>query len=307
MNKKWLGAGAALLLGGCASVEMAQYKVTSFAEVPLTKGASVKIVANGDAMSPIVDALKSEFAAFAKDKENGFKVVEENADYWFILSGAGQYAKGAPQAVKVVAKKETAAGGTEVLAAETKNFASAAKGVSVAVYQAKSLTPVHYFEIPIYTGDNTKGAVRDEQTYDKAFAKDVVERVKDAFLTQQKDVETPVPLEADATLRSQFAQGAKGYDAFLKTYKSLGAVDLAKLCEALRTKTYEGSDANMKLGNYYLYLLVKEAQTKDPAELEKIKNEQLMILEASDAKGLAEAVPVALARLEYKLVNLGAK
>lgn len=307
MNKKWLGAGAALLLGGCASVEMAQYTVTSFAEVPLKKGASVKIVANDDEMTPVVDALKSEFAAFAKDKENGFKVVEANADYWFILSGAGQYAKGESQSVKSVAKKETEAGGTEVLASETKNFASAAKGVSVAVYQAKNLTPVHYFEIPIYTGDNTKDAVRDENTYDKAFAKDVVERVKDAFLTQQKDVETPVPLEADATLRSQFAQGAKGYDAFLKTYKSLGDVNLAKLCEALRTKTYEGSDANMKLGNYYLYLLVKEAQTKDPAELEKIKDEQLMILEASDAKGLAEAVPVALARLEYKLANLGAK
>ena len=30
-------AGAALLLGGCASVEMAQYTVTSFAEIPLKK------------------------------------------------------------------------------------------------------------------------------------------------------------------------------------------------------------------------------------------------------------------------------
>ena len=30
-----------------------------------------------------------------------------------------------------------------------------------------------------------------------------------------------------------------------------------------------------------------------------------MILRASDADGLTEAVPVALARLEYKLANLG--
>ena len=39
--------------------------------------------------------------------------------------------------------------------------------------------------------------------------------------------------------------------------------------------------------------------------LSKVKDEQLMILEASEAKGIAEAVPVALARLEYKLANVG--
>jgi len=42
MKRMWLGAGAALLLGGCASVEMAQYTVTSFAEVPLKEKAKVK-------------------------------------------------------------------------------------------------------------------------------------------------------------------------------------------------------------------------------------------------------------------------
>ena len=52
-------------------------------------------------------------------------------------------------------------------------------------------------------------------------------------------------------------------------------------------------------------ILVKEATTLDPDVLSKVKGEQLMILEASEAKGLAEAVPVALARLEYKLANIG--
>ena len=78
-----------------------------------------------------------------------------------------------------------------------------------------------------------------------------------------------------------------------------------KLCEQLRTKTYEGPDADKKLGNYYLFLLVEEAMTLDPEKLAAIKREQLMILEASEAKGIAEAVPVALARLEYKLANIG--
>ena len=80
---------------------------------------------------------------------------------------------------------------------------------------------------------------------------------------------------------------------------------MAKLCEQLRTKKYEGSDADERLGNYYLYLLVKEALTLDPAALAKIRDEQLIILRSSEAKGLAEAVPVALARLEYKLGNIG--
>ena len=50
---------------------------------------------------------------------------------------------------------------------------------------------------------------------------------------------------------------------------------------------------------------MKETLTLDPSELSKIKDEQLLILRSSDAKGIAEAVPVALARLEYKLANLG--
>jgi len=310
MNKKLLGAGVALLLGGCASVEMAQYTVTSFAEIPLKKQAKVKIVANNDALNTVVDSLKSEFG-----KSDSFSVVDKNADYWFVLSGAGQYVKSEAQKKISVVKKETAGGGAEAFEETSQNLASAAKGVSVAVYETKTLSPVHYFEIPIYTGDNTKDAVRDENGYETSFVKDVVERVKDAFITQQKQVETPMPLEADGDLRDLFVKGGEAYakdpknkDAykpFLVKYKQLGSVDLGKLCEQLRTKTYEGSDADKILGNYYLYLLVKETLTLDPSELSKIKDEQLMILRASDAKGIAEAVPVALARLEYKLSNLG--
>ena len=306
--KKLVGAGVVLLLGGCASVEMAQYTVTSFAEIPLKEKAKVKIVTNSDGLDSVVDSVKGEFK-----KNDKFSVVDDKADYWFVLSGAGQYVKNSPQTKVSVVKKESETGGTETFAETSMNLASAAKGVSVAVYETKTLAPVHYFEIPIYAGDNTKDAVRDESKFDAAFAKEVVERVSDAFITQQKQVETPIPLEADGNLRALFIKGgeafakdgSKAYAPFLQAYKSKGAVDLAKLCEQLRTKTYEGSDADEKLGNYYLYLLVKEATTLDPETLSKVKGEQLMILEASDAKGIAEAVPVALARLEYKLANIG--
>ena len=296
--RKLGGVGIALLLGGCASVEMAPYKVTSFAEVPLKEKATVKVVANDDAMAPIVDALKAEFT-----KSGTYKVSDEKADYWFVLSGAGQYVKSAPQTKVTVAKKENEKGGEEILAESRLNFASAAKGVSVAVYETKTLAPVYYFEIPIYTGDNSETAVRPENMYDKSFTKDVVERVKDAFITQTKPVETPMPKDADADLRELFAKG--DYAGFVKKYQSLGKIDLAKFCEQVRTKTYEGGDAEKRLCNYYLYLLVSESKTLDPKKIAEIRDQHLLILETCDNKGLAESVPVALARLEYKLANVG--
>lgn len=308
MKARWLGIGTALLLGGCASVEMAQYTVTSFAEVPLKEKARVKIVANGDALTPIATALAAEFG-----KSGALHVVEDKADYWFVLNGTRQYLESTPQKTVSVDKRENESGGTEILAETTRNLASAATGVSVAVYETKTLAPVHYLEVPIYSGDNTNAVVRKAADFEAQFTAEVVERVKDAFVTQEKQVETPIPLEADGTLRELFTKGGEkfakegrqAYKPFLLRYKQLGTIDLAKLCEQLRTKTYEGSDADLRLGNYYLYLLVKEVIRQDPAELKKIQDEQMMILRASDAKGLAEAVPVALARLEYKRSNLG--
>ena len=298
MKTRWVGVGVALLLGGCSTVEMAQYTVTSFPEVALNKDAKVRIVANGASMEPIAAAVKTEFS-----KNGGFKVTEEGADYWFIISGLSDYKKSDPVKTKTVVKKEDDAGGQEVLVSETKNLASAAKGVSVAVYNAKSLAPVHYFEIPIYTGDNTKDAVRGKKVYDAAFSKDVVERVKDAFLTQKKDVETPIPLKANGKLRELFAK--RDYTGFITAYKNVAKIDLKKFCEDVRTGKYKESDVPEKLGNYYLYLLVKESMTLDPKTLASVKEEQMRILWTSDDAGLAQSVPVALARLEYKLANVG--
>lgn len=326
MKVNWLGVGMTLLLGGCASVEMAQYTVTSFPEVPLKEKSEIKIVAADNGLEGLVGELKEEFK-----KNGGFTVTDEKARYWFVINGLKDYADGGSQDVVSVVKQENANGGQEVIVRTKYNFASAAEGVSVAVYDAESLAPVHYFEIPIYTGDRTKNAVRAKDVYDAAFAKDVVERVKDAFLTQSKNVETPMPLEADGKLRELFAKGGKrraklldegkkdgdefrsaydeflsAYREFLLTYKENGTITLTEFCEKIRTGAYKESDAEKRLGNYYLYLLVREAlRGSDPAVLEKTQKEHMEILRTSDAKGLAEAVPVALARLEYKLTNVG--
>ncbi len=307
MDKKLLGAGMALILAGCASVEMAQYTVTSFAEVPLKEKAKVKIVTANDNLGTIVKSVSDAFRASGK-----LSVVDSGADYWFVLSGVSQYVKGTPQTKITVVKKENASGGQELFAEESLNFASAANGVSVAVYDAKTLAPVYYFEVPNYSGDRTKGSVRTADIYASAFGKEVAERISDALITQQKQVETPIPLEADGKLRELFIKGGemfakegeKAYKPFLVAYQP-EKINLTEFCEKLRTKTYEGSDAAKKLGNHYLFLLVKEALRGDHETLAKIRDDQLMILEASEAKGIVEAVPVALARLEYKLANIG--
>lgn len=308
MQKRWIGVCAAFLLGGCASVEMAKYAVTSFAEVPLKEKARIKVVANSDNLDVVVNAVKSEFL-----KKGNFTIVEENADYWLVLRGARQYAESKPLRKVSVVEQENSAGGAEIFAEEMRKVASAAMGISVAVYDSRNLDPVYYFEIPIYSGDNGKEDVRDDRTFYGAFVEEVRERISDIFITQNKQIETPIPLEADENLRRLFIKGGDlyakegliAYRDFLKAYKAFGTINLEELCEQLRTDAYKGSDADLILSNYYLYLLVEEAMSQDPVVMERIRDDQLAILRSTEAKGLAEAIPVALARLEYKLANIG--
>lgn len=293
MNRKWLGAGMALLVGGCASVEMAPYTVTSFAEVPLKDKAKVKVVSSADALKPLAKALVEELK-----KGESLEVVESDADYYFCLSGAYESSKVTTQNVALTTEVENANGGEEKIVTEAINCASAAQSVGVAVYETSSLAPVYYMDIPTYDGDNGKDATRSSAEYAKNFAEEAVERIMDVFVTQKKDIETKIPLEADADLREAFKN--RNYAAFKDSLK----VDIDKVNKQIAEGTYQGEPLKKILANYSLYLLVKETQTEDPGELKKIKAEQLRIIESCDEDGLAESVPVALARLEYKLGNI---
>ena len=51
--RKLGGVGIPLLVCGCASVEMAPYKMTAFAAVPLNDKVAIKIVANNDTVTSI--------------------------------------------------------------------------------------------------------------------------------------------------------------------------------------------------------------------------------------------------------------
>ena len=302
MKKLVMVAGIALLICGCTTVQYTDYPVISFAEVSLKDHAKIKIVSGnkGESADRIVATLKKEFAA-----NKQYKVVEKGADYWFVISDLHQYKMDAPQGCVDVVKNENKSGGSEVLKETVRNFTSASRGVSVAIYQVDGLVPFHYFEVPLYDGEKIKGkGVKAEKIYDDTFAKMAVSRIKDVFLTQEKIVKTPIPLDADPVLRDFFDK--KDWSGFMAKYKELGPIDLKTFTADILSEKYEGKDADLKLCNYYLYLLAKEIKAKDVATLKKVADEHLLILEATQSKGLSEAAPVALARIEYKLANLGA-
>lgn len=293
MNKNWLGAGFALLLGGCASVEMAQYTVTSFAEVPLKENAKVKVVANNDFAAPLAKAFEAQLK-----KGKSLSVVEEGADYYFCIGGAYASGKSICQKLYSKSKVEAGNGSKEVVAEATAKCSSAAQAVSVSVYSTLNLVPVYYMEVSLYDGDNGIKDARESDAYAKKFAEDAVERIMDVFVTQKKDIETKIPLEADSNLREAFKN--RNYSAFKDNLK----VDIDKVTKAISEGVYKGEPLEKILANYSLYLLVKEVQTDDPEKLREIMDEQLKILENCNADGLVESVPVALARLEYKIANL---
>ena len=320
-NLVW-GAGLALLMSGCATVEMAKYRVTSFAEVPLKSESSVRIAANGKAAEQVVTALKKQL-----ENVDSLLVVDGKADYWMIVNAEQQYKTSDAQKKWTVIKQENESGGQDVLAESTINLASAAKSVSVAVYETATLAPVHYFEIPIYSGDAEAGDTRTEEVLQEKFLKEAVERIMDTFVTQEKTVDTEVSKKGDGDLRKMFIKAGEAEDVgseyakvqaaicrkyadFVRKYKlTHGKIDLKKLLAAIESKEYDGKiAADTVLADYHMYLLVDEfnaTRKQDAEKLNWIRDQHMMILEHSEEAGLSVAIPVALARLEYKLANLG--
>ena len=297
MNKLVVGVGLTLMACGCASVEMAKYKVTSYAEVTMSSGAKVKVVSNGNVADETAAALKKEL-----QKGKKFTVVDGAADYWIVLSAMSEYAKPSQIVGFSVEAQESADGGSERIVEGSKSLSAGSLGISVSVYDSEKLSPVCYFQILMYDGDLGRKA-RSEQDYATAFAKDASERLSDVFITQEKEVETAIPVVADGTLRDLFKKG--DYTGFEAAYAKIGPADLTKLCEDLKAKTYEGPNPKQMFANCYLDLLVKELNAKSRKDLEAIYKKQLMIVENCDEAGIAESVPVALARLEYKLAHFG--
>lgn len=290
-----LGIVAAVVCGGCSTpVEMSTYRVKTLPEISLKSHAAIKIVAENDEVEPLAESLRKAFGDSGE-----YSVVDDNADYWLVVGGLQAVSDGGSLETMVVDKKETG----DAIVTKTRNVSSAASGLSVVVYDTASLSPVTYLDLSSFDGDCHEGVARTAADYSESFKQNLVERVKDAFLVQDKNIQVPVPMEADAELRTLFKQGR--YLDFVRRYKMLGCVDLRGLRDQLHSgasQKLQKEEVARKLGNYYLYLLIRESVVRDQPRLKKTADEHLMLLETAEVKGLTESVPTALGRIERIIV-----
>lgn len=303
----WMAIVMALTLTGCFTVESSKYVHTVYAELPLKNNARVKIVSADEETRALASVVEK---AFVGDNENGFKVVQNDADYWIVLAGASKYAKNEPHEKKIVTSNETQYGGAQSVTSVRLNNFSAAKAISVVVYETRPLAPIRYYDVPVFWGELTDKEISNAAACEAAIATEIGKVLGQVFLTKKRLVKIEVPLAADERLRRCFATCSEMYakgsdDAFDDFLHSFDLTGMEGLFDALRAGTYEGDDALLRLSNYHLYLLAKCAVTNDSDELAKIRGEELKILEVSDARGIVQSVPPALGMIEYKLSHLG--
>lgn len=306
-----LGGAAtmALVISGCSSVNWEKVGYTSPAnEVNLKANPSVKIVAigNQEMLTPLVGAISSEFS-----KSGQIRVTEDAPDYWLVFNGEkgfrtdDQAAAQFNRTVEKVAQKSDA-GGREYLQKKDQNSSAATALLSVAVYGVTDLSPVYYFDIALYDADFKQGKVRDGLAYDKKFTDQIIAKVKDAFLTQNRIVETALPKNADSGMKKALIAGDS--KAVISRAAQVIPQDFdAFLADITAGKYKEKADEmESKLSNYYVLALAREIGNFEPANLNKLHAQHVAILNQTNKDGLSIACPNSLARIESKLKLLQA-
>lgn len=301
-----LGGAAALAvaISGCSSVSWENVGYVSPAnEINLEANPSIKIVAVGNKamMDPIVAAITSEFA-----KSGQFKMDAVTPDYWIILNGERRFrvddAKTIPfnrTVEKVVQQND--AGGYEYMRTVDHNSSAAAALLSVAVYGVKDLSPIYYFDVAMYDADFKGGNVRGEVDYNKAFDSQIMSKIKDAFLTQKRSIETALPKNADGDMKDAIRKGdVKAVQTRAKQIIPQSFDDFMKDIVAGKYKD-NADEMEGKLSNYYILALSQEIGNFEPANLKKLHALHVAILNQTKGDGLAIACPNSLARIESKL------
>ncbi len=315
-----LGAvGVAAVACGCYSPKVAytNYQTTAFAEVALKDKAKIKVVTVGESPAPAA-LLSSIKDGFAKSKQ--FTVVDDKADYWMIVNGLEEIRVDTPaqlpfnetaEVVTVGAKDDQPGPAHEEVVGKRQASRTQSKSVSVAIYEASSLTPLHYFEIPLYDGVmKAAGGEKapSKEDLDKELSEQIVGRIKDVFVTQVKDIQTPVPEEASDAMKAAMS-GKDAAKAVAAAAKSAIPQPFGEFIKDVQGGKYADDKAGLttKLSDYYVQAIAQEIGCLDAKVLKDLHARQVAILQNATTDSLALACPVALARLEYKLANLGAK
>lgn len=309
--------GIASAVCGCYSPKVVynKYPTTAFAEVALKDNAKIKLATVGESPAS-AELLASIKSAFADAKQ--LSIVEDKADYWMIINSLEDSrvdSKGElpfnekVEVVPVGAKDDEAGFAHEELVAKKQATRTQSKGVSVAIYEADTLTPIHYFEIPVYDGVvKAEGGekVATESELSKELSEQIVGRIKDVFVTQVKDVQTPVPEEASAAMKAAAAE-----EDMAKAVAEAAQTELLVPFDVFIKDVQDGKYAEdkegltVKLSDYYIQAIAQEIGCLDKKELKKLHAQHVAILQNATTDSLALACPVALARIEYKLANLG--
>lgn len=327
------------LMTGCASVKTTQVNFVTPGNdgIAFASGSKIKLVSNGNekACDAIKRILAHEFQAVAeKNVQNAvalaqsqgkdiqkaktkaemeqIQITDANPDYWLFVSIQNEYRKDPANVTeynRVVkrSKVENDAGGREIVESSGARMSGAvAAVVNMTLYSVHGLVPIHSFDIAIYDSEMTTETLKDESQYLKKFVGESVKRIKDGFLTMEREMTIMYPPNADKKLVA--ALKSKNGKMMQAVAESLNLSPLDKFLEEINAMEEQNnpkqfSDSKMveKLANQYVYAIDFESRNLDTRSLRLVHRCYLAMLKNTNDKLLVEACANSLARVEKKL------
>lgn len=330
------------LMTGCASVETAKVNFVTPGNdgIAFAPGSKIRLVSNGN--ERMCDALKRilahEFQAVAeKNVQNAvalaqsqgedtqkakakaeaeqIQITDANPDYWLFVSIQNEYRKDTANVteynrVAMRSKIESDAGGRENVKSSGALLSGAVAAVAnMTLYSVHGLVPIHSFDITIYDSEVTKETLKDEGQYLKKFVHESVKRIKDGFLTMEREMTILYPPNADKKLVT--ALKANDGNMMQAVAESLNLSPLDKFLEEIKAleeqnnpKQFSDSKMVEKMANHYVYAVDFESRNLNTRSLRLVHRCYLAMLRNTDDKLLVEACANSLARVEKKLEML---
>ena len=324
---------------GCASVDTAEVNFITPGNdgIAFAPGSKIKLVSNGNqkVCETVKQILSVEFQKVAdKNVQNAVALAQSqgkdiqkakakaeaeqillsdvNPDYWLFLSIDNEYRKDAANIAEynrraVRSKVEDQSGGREIVKLSNPLLTgSSAAIVNMTLYSVHGLVPIHSANITIYDSEIAKDALKDESQYLKLFAMESVKRIKDSFLTMEREMKVLLPPNANGNLVS--ALKAKDKNKIQEVAQSLNLTSLDKFLEEIKeleaqhnTKSFSDSKMIEKMANHYVYAIDFESNHLDTRSLRLVHRCYLAMLKNTQDNSLAEACANSLARVEKKL------
>lgn len=310
-----VSATSMFLCCSCSTIEWVDVGyLTPASDVPLKKSPVVDIVCvdKNEMTSTIAQSVKKLFA-----ESDQFTIAdsEKSPDYLIVLSGESQYRKDTEnektynKVVTKIAEKNDSGGEEKILVSEYDSSASSGV-INVAVYSIKNLSPIASFDISGYDSEfkpKSEG-IRDAAAYDEVLFSQIVEKLNDAFSIQKRISSTVFPERGDSELK-RLVKAGRTADA-LERAKNIQPLEFDAFVQNINDGKYAEGDkwyssvnalVEEKLCNYYVIAIAEEIDDYSPANLKRLHDRHLAILNLTNDDDLMLACPDSLARIERKL------